>query len=66
MNCPYCGKDAYGLTGFQEAQAFEKHLRRCRRNPVNIVLKAGRKVAVVPVRTQSLKEALEIRAESGQ
>lgn len=66
MNCPYCTKDVYGMTGLQELQAFEKHLRKCRKNPNNIVLRDGRNVAVVPKRQQNMRDALEIRAESGQ
>lgn len=66
MDCPYCKRNIYGMTGFQEARAFEKHLRKCRKNPNNIVLSDGRKTAVVPQRPQDLMAALEIRADSGQ
>jgi 2-C-methyl-D-erythritol 4-phosphate cytidylyltransferase len=66
MNCPYCKKTVYGLTGLQEAQAFTKHLRRCRKNPNNIVISDGNRTAVTPKRVQGLVEALEIRAGAGQ
>lgn len=66
MDCPHCKKHIYGLTGLQEIQAFEKHLRKCRKNPVNIVLRDGKKVVVQPLRHQGMMEALEIRADSGQ
>ena len=67
MKCPHCTKDVYGLTGLQEIQAFHKHLRKCRKNPVNIVLPdAGGRKVVTPLRDQSMMEALEIRADSGQ
>lgn len=54
------------MTGLQEAIAFEKHLRKCRKNPNNIVISDGEKTAVTPKRTQTLTDALEIRANSGQ
>lgn len=66
MNCPYCQKRVYGFTGLQEAQAFEKHLRKCRKNPNNIVISDGRRTAVTPKRTQTFMDALEIREGSGQ
>ena len=66
MNCPYCSKDIYALTGFQEAQKFEKHLRKCRKNPANIVITDGKRFAVTPKGNQNLLDALEIRAASGQ
>lgn len=66
MNCPYCDKDIYGLTGLQEIQAFNKHLPKCRKNPANIVLRDGRKTVVQPLRHQGIMEALELRAASGQ
>lgn len=66
MNCPYCKRDVYGMTGFQEAQAFTKHLRKCRKNPANIVLRDGRRIAVVPKEDQTFMDALKIRSDSGQ
>lgn len=66
MNCPYCEKDIYGMTGLQELIAFNKHLRKCRKNPVNIVLSDGKKTVVTPIRCQDLGDALNIRHESGQ
>ncbi len=66
MNCPYCQRTVYGLTGMQEAQAFTRHLGRCRRNPNNIVLTDGHRTAVTPLRRQTLTDACEIRAGAGQ
>lgn len=66
MNCPYCTKTVYGFTGLQEAKAFEKHLRRCRKNPNNIVMTDGRRTVVTPKCPQTLTDALEIRANDGQ
>jgi len=65
MNCPYCNKHVYGLTGFMEAQKFQTHLLRCRKNPNNVVLRDGRRTVVAPGRT-TFEDALKIRAESGQ
>jgi hypothetical protein len=66
MNCPYCHKIINAWTGLQELQKFQKHLRRCRKNPGNVVLSDGHKTVVTPVEDQGLREALEIRAASGQ
>lgn len=66
MNCPYCGKEIYGMTGFQEILAFNKHLRKCRRNPGNVVISDGKRTAVTPIKDQTMLDALKIRAESGQ
>ncbi len=66
MNCPHCKRIVNGLTGLQEAQAFEKHLARCKKNPQNIVLSDGRKTVVTAMKPQRLIDALEIRANSGQ
>lgn len=66
VQCPFCQKNVPGLTGLQEAIAFQKHLRTCRKNPNNIVLRDKFRVAVVPKREQDLRETLDIRAESGQ
>lgn len=66
MICPYCQKDIYGLTGFQEILAFNKHLRKCRRNPGNVVISDGRRTAVTPIKEQTMLDALNISAESGQ
>lgn len=66
MNCPYCQKHINGLTGLQELQKFNKHLRVCRKHP-------DRKIMVGP--TGDLKKenppsdllnALNVRFDSGQ
>lgn len=62
MNCNYCGKSIHAFTGFQEVQKFSSHLQKCRKNPNN--LRYGKDVA--HVKHQGIKEALEIRSESGQ
>jgi hypothetical protein len=66
MNCPYCNREIYAFTGLQELFKFEKHLARCRKNPANIVLSDGQRTVITPTRWQNLKDALEIRADSGQ
>lgn len=66
MNCPFCQKDIYGMTGFQEILAFNKHLRKCRKNPGNFIISDGVKTVIMPKREQTLLDALNIRAESGQ
>lgn len=66
MLCPYCNRDIFGFTGLQEATKFHKHLARCRKNPNNIILRDGRRAAVVPKTNQTFMDALRIRADSGQ
>lgn len=66
MNCPYCKKEIYAMTGLQEAMKFQRHLAHCRKNPNNIVLSDGRKTVVNPKRHQGMMDAMEIRGESGQ
>lgn len=66
MNCPYCKRKVNGLTGLVEAQKFCRHLAVCRKNPNNIVIRDGRRVAVTPKREQTLQDALQIRHDSGQ
>lgn len=65
MNCPHCKNEIFGMTGFQEALAFSKHLRRCRKAPGNIALSDGERTVVVspPI---TLMDALKQRADSGQ
>jgi len=62
MKCPYCKREINAWTGLQEAQKFEKHLRKCRKSPYNIVIEG----VVTILRPLSLRDALDIRAESGQ
>lgn len=65
MNCPYCTKEINALTGFQEVQKFQKHLIKYKKNPDRHTYKttSGK---VVFVEYISLRDALEIRAASGQ
>ena len=66
MECPYCKKEIYGLTGLQEIQKFQKHMEKCRKAPSRhtVVTDEGElKEVNNPI---SMNEALEIRAESGQ
>lgn len=65
MNCPYCNRKVHGWTGLQELQKFNKHLRKCRKNPANIVLSDGDQTVLIPG-NQTMNDALNIRAESGQ
>lgn len=66
MKCPYCNREIYGMTGLMELQKFHKHLGKCRKNPVNIVLTDGQRTAITPMREQTMMDALDIRHESGQ
>jgi hypothetical protein len=78
MNCPYCKKAINAFTGLQELQKFQKHLAKCRKNPANIVVPDSAGLPENPTeaqvnqalmalrRKQTLNDALEIRAESGQ
>jgi hypothetical protein len=73
MNCPYCNKHVPGMTGLQEADNFRKHLMHCRKSPAAQLAKhlhesspgAGGKVQW-RIEPYDLKDALEIRASSGQ
>ena len=33
MKCNYCPKEIYGMTGLQELQKFQKHLKTCKKAP---------------------------------
>ena len=66
MDCPYCDKDIYGMTGLQEIQKFQKHMKTCRKAPSrhSVVTDEGK---IKKVNKEiDIMEALEIRAESGQ
>ncbi len=65
MNCPYCKKLIYAMTGLQEATKLAKHLNRCRKNPANAVLSDGQRTVMTP-RRHSLMDALKVREQSGQ
>jgi hypothetical protein len=65
MNCPYCKKHILGMTGFQEAENFRKHLNRCGKSPARIVAKALAGTSWT-VNRYDIRDALEIRAGSGQ
>ena len=55
------------MTGFQELQAFNKHLRKCKkvpRSPHTLVSSKGETLQVN--NPTDMYEALEIRAHSGQ
>lgn len=66
MLCPYCNKKIFGFTGLQEIQKFHKHLPKCRKNPANLALEWGPAKVFEHLREQDMREALEIRARSGQ
>jgi hypothetical protein len=53
------------MTGFQEADNFRKHLNRCRKSPAALLAKQFLGTSV-HVGMYDLKDALEIRASSGQ
>lgn len=65
LNCPFCNKEVYGITGLQEVKKFQKHLRTCRKNPNRFVSNHDG-IEVTIVAKSSLSDALAIRAESGQ
>jgi len=48
----------------QEIQKFTKHLRKCRKNPERLVI--VRKESRITLKSQTMYEALELRASSGQ
>ena len=31
MKCPHCDKEVHGMTGLQEIQAYQKHLKKCKK-----------------------------------
>lgn len=80
MNCPYCNRVINAFTGLQELQKFHKHLQKCRKNPANLPdpepypvvdnpNEAQAKKALLATakrRHNTMNDALEIRAESGQ
>ncbi len=70
MNCPYCKKYIYALTGLQELQKFQKHLINCKKNPNRKIVNNSDYPEFGPktinLTSCSIKEALNIRAESGQ
>lgn len=66
MNCPYCNKHIFGITGLQELQKFRKHLRTCRKHPGRkMVVDENDKLKEINPGTSLLK-ALDIRHDSGQ
>lgn len=66
MDCPYCGSYIKGITGLQEVQNFQKHLRKCKKHPdrQTFAYEDGKLKAKNPPTT--LLNALEIRSNSGQ
>lgn len=74
MNCPHCNKLINAVTGFQEAEKFQKHLNNCKKNPKRRIISEGfqmgdsnvKWIESVNATRTSLKEALEIRSKSGQ
>jgi hypothetical protein len=65
VNCPYCKKHILGMTGYQEADNFRKHLNRCGKSPA---FQMAKKVSGTNwhVSRYDIKDALEIRISSGQ
>lgn len=66
MKCPYCNKYIHALTGLQELQKFQNHLRACKKHPdrVKIVDSEGNLRQQTP--NPDMNQALKIRHESGQ
>jgi hypothetical protein len=65
MNCPYCSKHIHGMTGFQEAENFQKHLNKCSKEPRSITIKSGNETRKSRA-YYTITDALEIKANSGQ
>ena len=66
MNCPYCNKLVHGMTGLQEIQKFQKHLKTCKKNPTrHSYMDAEGKIKYIN-NTVDMIDALNIRANSGQ
>lgn len=64
MNCPYCNKQIFGLTGLIELRNFQKHLRKCKKKDKPVVSPSGN---VIPAcESTDMLNALEIRANSDQ
>lgn len=68
MNCPHCDKQINGMTGLQELQKFHKHLHKCKKNPNRVVMKveAENGSTKLTIGRQTMMDALNIRADSGQ
>lgn len=66
MNCPWCKKEIFAITGLQELQKFQKHSRKCKKNPNKIVTEIQPHVRIEKPQELTMMEALEVRAESGQ
>lgn len=64
MNCPYCNKEIFGLTGLIELKNFQKHLRKCKKKNQPTVSPNGEIMPANP--SNDMLNALEIRAKSGQ
>lgn len=66
MFCPCCKEVIEGLTGLAEAENFRAHLERCTKYSGNFVMNDGVTTVVTPKQQITLKDALTLRAESGQ
>lgn len=66
MNCPYCNKEVYGMTGLQELQKFQKHLNKCKKSPHSKVIIDKDKGMLVKENAVDMNTALDIRHNSGQ
>lgn len=64
MKCPHCNKRIFGFTGLLEAQNFQKHLNKCRKNPDNNLSDGKQSVSLG--KRYGLMDAIEQRAKSGQ
>lgn len=58
MNCPYCNKVINAMTGLQELDKFQKHLKKCKKY---VKVDGG---YFAP--HENMEQALEVRHESGQ
>jgi len=64
MKCEHCGKEIYGMTGFQEIQKYQSHLRKCKKNKKTLAY--GKKVVAFDELTNPdcLQDCLESRIKS--
>jgi hypothetical protein len=67
MNCPYCTKHIPGITGFQEAENFQRHLNKCPKRPRSVTITQSNGSKRVKHNSFfTITDALEIRAASSQ
>ena len=66
MECPWCNKNIYAMTGLQELQKFRRHSAKCKKNPQHTLAITKNGGLVKVSRPINILEALDSRAKSGQ